>query len=119
MNFKNLKIKNLLLVVGICVAYPAVRAFTLPQGQRLLFFMNAITVIGLILIILGIITMAIQKGDFDITTYIGQRAVDKNIKPFAAYVKDRDEERKGKFNYPLFTAILFLATAAVLALLYR
>ena len=119
MKLKNLKWQNLLLTVAISAAYPAVRAFTLPEGRRLFFFCDAITVIGLILVILGVIYLAIQKGDFDITTYIGKRFIERDrTKPFSEYRKDREEEHAETFNYPLFTAILFLLTAAVIALFF-
>ena len=129
--FKRLKnIRPALLIshIVITLGYPAVRAFNAPRN-RLLVFTDAMTIVALILVILGILYAMVLHGDFDLSSYFLQRGV-RNVsrrifakrgaaaepdKSMSEFLNDAKETREESFNYPLFLGILYLLTAAVIA----
>ncbi|MBQ6527736.1 MAG: DUF3899 domain-containing protein [Clostridia bacterium] len=82
--------------------------------------MDALTIMGLVFLILGVIFSLMRHGDFDIAEYVTRRTVQKgDIKPYAAFKEDKQEKRKDSFNYPFFTGIvLLLAAGAMAAFIY-
>ena len=113
--FKNIKLKILLTHLIITLAYPAAKAFR-AEGNRLLFFTDALTIVGALLIIIGIFYSFALHGDFDRVTYVFHRGFSKNIvKPYEEVQKELKANREDSFNYPLFTGLLFLAVAGVLS----
>ena len=128
--FKKLKkIRPLPLIAHLIVtlAYPAVRAFTAPEN-RLLGFANALTIIGLILVVVGVIYSMNLHGDFDITRYYLQRGMRSTFRFYtpkreelldskegpAEFLNDLKEKRANAFNYPLFLGILYVLASVVL-----
>ena len=114
MNFRNFKLSGFLPNFIIAMAYPAVRALS-SEASRLLHLVNAMTVIGLVMIILGVLYNLVLKGDFDITRFIADRAMKHTQKGYKAYKEDREDEREGSFNYPLFVGIILIAASIVLS----
>ena len=114
MNLKNLKIKNLITNLLIALAYPILKFAT--SKNRLLAFSDACFIIGLFLIIVGILTWLLLKGDFDITTYIADRVFKKEERDFNTFMKDQKEKRKDSFNYPFFCGIIMLILSFITAL---
>jgi len=113
--FKNIKIKVLIPHLIITLAYPAVRAAK-AEGNGLLLFTNALTIIGLILIVLGIFYSFILHGDLDRARYTLSRGLSNGIvKPYDVYKSDVEKDREDAFNYPLWLGILYLIVSAVLA----
>lgn len=104
MNFKNLKIKNLIGNLLIVLVYPILKGIV---TKKMIMFCDSCTIISLALFIVGIINSLVLHGDFDIMGYIARKK-DPNRKGFDAYIKDQNSKRKDSFNYPLFEAIILL-----------
>ena len=122
---KNIKPKPLIAHLIVTLAYPAVKAFT-AADRKLLTFTNAVTIVGLILLVVGVIYSMNLHGDFDISRYYLQRGLrsfrfyaprqketlDTNQNP-AEFLNDLKEKRADAFNYPLFLGILYVIVSVV------
>lgn len=102
MNFRNLKIKNLIGNLLIVLAYPILKGVI---TKKMIMFCDSCTIIGLALLLVGAVNILVLHGDFDIIGYIARRN-DPNRKNYDAYSKDQHEKRKDSFNYPLLEAII-------------
>ncbi len=114
MNFKNLKIKTLLTNLLICLAYPLVKAYV--STDKLLIFSDTCVIIGFLCLLFGAINSLILRGDYDITSYIMQRTINKSNQNFDNYKKDKEEKRKDSFNYPLLCGIILIIISYLSAL---
>ena len=128
--FKRLKnIRPALLIshIVITLSYPAVRAFNAPRN-RLLVFTDAMTIVALILVILGILYAMVLHGDFDISSYYLQHgarsaryaftrrgAEEQEKKSIDEFILEAREKRENSFNYPLFLGIVYLIASLVIA----
>lgn len=109
-----LKIWGKYLIVAMI--YPVIAFLT--SDNSLLKLIDAMTITGLILLIIGVVFSLRHHGDFDIMEYVTQRAFHRgDIKPFRAFLSDKKEERKDSYNYPSLTGCLLLIVSALLALL--
>ena len=115
MKFKNLKIKNLIIDVIICLLYPTIK---LIKTKSILIFSDSLTIIGLVLVIVGVVNSFFLHGDLDITGFIASRAFNKDAKDFQAYMDDQEDKRKGSFNYPLLCSIIILIIAYISGLFF-
>jgi len=113
--FQGFKISHFIPNLIISTAFPVVFTIGSAVNERLLNFINALTIVGLVLIIFGVVYHLYRKGDFDITQYILNRSMNKNAKPYDAYMEDKEEKRKETFNYPLLIGILFLIVSIIVA----
>ncbi len=125
--FKNIRPAILISHLVITLGYPAAKAFT-AQGDRLMAFADAMTIVALVLLIGGIVYSMALHGDFDISGYYikyggrslsrrfsSRRAPDeKPQKDIAEYLSEVREKRADSFNYPLLLGILYLLAAAVI-----
>lgn len=119
MNPKNIRPVKLLITFLIAMIWPAV-CWLRAEDRKLLAVTDAMTVVGLILILTGILYIAVRHGDFDVTEYNLMRYRARKqpvIKSFEAFKADREAEREGSFNYPLLMGILMLIISFVIALL--
>ena len=117
MKMHNLSQKILQFVpyLATSLLYPLYAYFS--SGRSLLKLMDAMTITGLVFIVLGIIYSMVRRGDFDITEYMARRSVRKgNVKPFQAFKEDKKEERKDSLNYPFWTGLALLAVSALLTI---
>ena len=113
--FKNIKASALIGHLVVTLAYPVVR-FARAEGNRLLMFTNALTIIGLILIVMGIFYSFVLHGDLDHVRYTFTRGLSRGIvKDYDAYEQDVKKDREDAFNYPLWLGILYVIVSAVLA----
>ena len=113
--FKNIRLRPLLIHIMITLAYPALKAW-ISEYNRLQIFSDAMTIIALLLLILGIFYALFLHGDFDITQFVMKRGTHKGVmESFATYLEDRAQKREEAFNYPLFLGIIYLLAAAVIA----
>lgn len=113
MRNRSVKFRQLAVWLTTALLYPLF-AF-LSSGRSLLKLMDAMTVTGLVLIVIGIVFSMIRRGDFDITEYMARRSVRKgDVKPFRAFKDDKKEERKDSLNYPFWTGLLLLLISALL-----
>ena len=116
--FKNIKIKTLLIHLIITLAYPAARALTAAQN-KLGLFTDALTIIGGLLIVIGIFYNFYLHGDFDRTAYVITRCASGTVqKPYAEYQKDKNKDREESFNYPLYLGILYILVSAAISYIW-
>ncbi len=117
MHFRSFKLRQFAIYAGAALLYP-VYAY-LSSENKMLKFIDALTVTGLVFVILGVVYSMIRRGDFDIAEYVTKRSLNKgDVKPFKAFKEDKKEERKDSMNYPFFTGLLLLLAAAVLAVFF-
>ncbi len=114
MKFKNIKIKNLLLSLFITAAYPFVKSY-ISEYNKLLIFIDTLTIVSFIMIIIGVVYSLYLKGDFDITSYILNRSATKSTKSLSAFMSDSKVKREDSFNYPLFVGLFYLTVSVVIA----
>ena len=124
---KNIRPGPLITHLIVTLAYPAVRAFTAPE-DRLLRFANAVTIVGLILLVVGVVYSMNLHGDFDISRYYIQRGMRSTFRFYtpkrgemldskegpAEFLNDLKEKRANAFNYPLFLGIIYVLVSVVL-----
>lgn len=113
MNFKNIKLKYLLLNLFILLFYPCVKAYA---TKSLLVLSDTCTIMGLVAIIFGVINSLFLHGDFDITGFVAHRRFAQDKQDFDVYMKNQEEKRRGSFNYPLLCAFLLLLIAYLISL---
>ncbi len=117
MRFGNFRFRTFIQYFIPALIYP-VWAYV-SSGGKLIRLMDAMTVTGLVFLILGVVFSMVRLGDFDIVGYVARRTVQKgDVKPFRAYLEDKREERKRGMNYPLLTGAVLLAASALLSLVY-
>ena len=113
MRNRRVKIQRLAATLITAMLYP-VYAYV-SSGKSLLKLIDAMTITGLVFIVIGIVYSMVRRGDFDITEYMARRSVRKgNVKPFEAFKEDKKEERKDSLNYPFWTGLLLLAVSGLL-----
>ncbi len=119
MHINSFRFKKLLPYLITALLYPAF-AFVSSgssSGKSLLKLIDALTITGLVFLILGVINSLVRHGDFDIAEYVMRRSLQKgDIKPYEAFRDDKKEKRKDSMNYPFFTALCLLAAAAILTI---
>ena len=117
MHFRSFKFRSFGIYAAAALIYPAYAY--LSSGHMMVKLIDALTVTGLVFLILGVVYSMIRHGDFDIAEYVSRRSLHKgDIKPFKAFKEDKKEERKDSMNYPFFTSLLLLLAAAVLTVFY-
>lgn len=102
----------------ITLGYPAAKAYV-TGFNRLQVFTDAMTIIGMVLLIGGVVYSLVLHGDYDISGFILRRgikrsSVDEEL-DYAKYKEEQRAKREEAFNYPLFLGILYLAASAVIA----
>ena len=116
--FRNFKIKPLLIHLIITIAYPAARALT-AENNRLTRFSDALTIIGGLLILVGLFYSFYLHGDFDRTAYVFTRGVSSKVqKPFDAYIEDKNKDREDAFNYPLCLGIVYTLVSLLISYIW-
>ncbi len=116
---KRIKLRPLLTHMIITLAYPAVKAYV-SDGRRLLIFTDAMTIIAMVLLIVGVLYSTVLHGDFDISGFVFKRGLRqfRNQEPpqsFETYMAEKKEKREEAFNYPLFLGVVYLAVSAIIA----
>lgn len=118
MNFKNLNFSRLLVCLFIGMAYP-ILSYVSSDGDKLLRLINGMTICSLVLLVFGAFNILVLHGDMDITSFVAARFLSKGkSKGWDAYKKDREDDRKQRFNYPLFTGLLMLGASILLTVIY-
>ena len=114
MKFANFNIRYFITNLIVVMLYPIYRYVS--NNNSLLAFSDACFIIGLFLLIVGIVLVLYNHGDFDITGFIASRAFAKNKEDFDSYIANQKEKRKDSFNYPLLCGIILIIISAVTAL---
>ena len=120
---KNIKLRTLLIHLIVTLAYPAAKGIRAPlNGLQL--FTDAMTIIAIVLILIGLLYSFYLHGDFDVASYAVRRGMKRGQRggteqeaqeSFQQYVDKMNEEREEAFNYPLFLGLVYLAVSAVIA----
>ena len=117
MRFRPFKLKALLPYLSAALIYPVIALIT--SDQKLLKFIDALTITGFVFLILGIIGNLTRHGDFDIMEFIARRSLKAgDKKTFAAFKDDKEQKRKDSANYPFLTGIILIAVSALLAVIF-
>ena len=115
LKLKNIRLRPLLAHLIVTLLYPVFRAI-IAEDHKLLLFTDAITIIGLVMIAGGVFYALFLHGDFDISSYLMKRGMQKEPKEtFRTYLMNVYEKREGAFNYPLFLGVLYLLAAVILS----
>ena len=112
--FKNIKLRVVIRHLVITLAYPAIRAFS-AESNRLMLFCDALTIVGLVLVILGIFYSLALHGDFDRTKFVFLRGLNRTSSPYEKYSKDSEQKREDSFNYPLFLGLFYVLGSVIIA----
>jgi hypothetical protein len=111
---KSFQVRPFLTCLCAALVYPLIVLIT--SEKKLLKFIDALTITGLILLILGVVYSLIRHGDFDIMEYVSKRSFRKSeMKSYEAFKSDKNEERKNSLNYPFLVSILLLLLAGILS----
>ena len=115
MHLHSFHFRHFLYYLFPALIYPVYAWITSDQNLKLLKFIDALTVMGLVFLIIGIIWSLIRHGDFDIAEYVARRSLRKgDIKPFEAFKEDKTENRKDRFNYPFCVCVMLFLAAGIL-----
>lgn len=110
MKFNKSIAKRFVILMFICLLYPYFK-----QRQTLSFiaFIDALTIEGLILLIIGILSKALRSDTFGASVYIIQKKFKKYNKDFDTYLNESN--RKIGFNYSLYLGIYCLVLSFILS----
>lgn len=113
--FANFKLKHFIANLAICVIYPIIKAFT--SDNKLLVLSDTLFIMSLVFIVAGVVTSFILHGDFDITSFIAKRSFKHDSDfTFEKYKKEKQDERKGSFNYPLLVGIIVFIISYIISI---
>ena len=117
-NLRNIQVTSFIKYMGTALIYPVYVWIT--SDEKLLKFIDAMTIVGLVFLVFGVVLSMVNHGDFDIMEYVTRRSASsmkhETIKPFQAFKEDKNEKRKDSVNYPFLTGILMLLIAGLLVL---
>lgn len=113
MHFRSFRFRQFLYYLLPALIYPVYVWIT--SENKLLKFIDALTIMGFVFLIIGVIYSLVRHGDFDITEYVAKRSLRKgDIKPYDAFKEDKKESRKDRFNYPFCVCLLLFLAAGLL-----
>ena len=113
MHFRSFRFRQFLYYLLPALIYPVYVWIT--SENKLLKFIDALTIMGFVFLIIGVIYSLVRHGDFDITEYVAKRSLRKgDIKPYDAFKEDKKESRKDRLNYPFCVCLLLFLAAGLL-----
>ena len=110
MRFKNLKLSGIIVVSMFMITYPLLKAFT-SEGDKVMIFLDALTITSVIMIGVGVLYNSYLKGDFDTTGFLVARNLGKKNIDYNTYISNKRTEKEDSFNYPLFLGIAYFLIA--------
>ncbi|MCR5566290.1 MAG: DUF3899 domain-containing protein [Clostridiales bacterium] len=115
MHFRSFRLRQFLYYLFPALIYPVFAWVSAEEKLKLLKFIDALTIMGLVFLIIGVLFSLIRHGDFDIMEYVAKRSLRKgDVKPFKAFKEDKKENRKDGFNYPFCVCVLLFLAAGIL-----
>ena len=115
---KGFRFYHFLRYLGTALIYPVFAWIT--SEAKLLRFMDAMTIVGMVFLLFGAVLFLSRHGDFDIMEYVSRRGLDtvrrRRTANFADFKKDKEEKRKDSCNYPFLTGLVLLAASALLSI---
>ena len=113
--FKNIKLNVLAIHLIVTLGYPVVKAIT-TEGNKLTIFTDALTIVALIIIVLGIFYSFVIHGDFDKVRFVFLRGLVRGERtPYNQYDTETEKKREDAFNYPLFLGIFYFIVCAIIS----
>lgn len=107
-------IKSLSIGLMIVLLYPLTKAYT--SVNHIGAFSDSCLIIGLIMSLIGVFNSLRLHGDYDITTFITRWTVFKNKElTFDEYVNEKNKNREGIINYPLYIGIILIIFSIIAA----
>ena len=112
--FKNIKLWVIVAHLIVTLAYPAIKA-SISEYNRLMIFNDALTIVGLILIVIGLFYSFALHGDFDRVKYVFLRGMNRESSRYENYNRNSEQKREDSFNYPLFLGIIYVVVSIIVA----
>lgn len=94
----------------VCLLYPYIKQ---RQETSFIAFVDALTIEGFVLLVMGLVTRLIRSGAFSSISYVAQRSFFKYSKDYDTYVKDLKDNRG--FNYSLYLGIYCIVLSLILS----
>ncbi len=112
--FKNIKLSALIPHLIVTLTYPSIKAMA-ASGDKLLVFLDTLTILSLFYLIFGVLYHLNLKGDFDRVQYTFHRARGRTLNTFDVFRDNKRAERETAFNYPLWLGLFYIAACRILA----
>lgn len=94
----------------ICLLYPY---FKQKQTTSFISFLDALTIEGLVLLVMGLVKKLIDSGAFSSISYIAQKSFFKYNKDYDIYKKDLKDNMG--FNYALYLGLYCILLSLILS----
>ena len=92
MHLRSFRFRSFLFHLLPALIYPVYAWISAEEKLKLLKFIDSLTIMGLIFLIIGVLVSLLRHGDFDIMEYVAKRSLHKgDIKPFKAFKEDKKE----------------------------
>lgn len=102
---------RLFILILITLLYPLYKYFS---TNNYVAFVDALTIEGFILVIIGLVKSLFKSGAFSSTSYIILKTFFKYQKPYEVYLEDTVSYKP--FNYPLYLGLIDIALSFILSL---
>jgi hypothetical protein len=112
--FKNIKLSALIPHMLVTLIYPVIKTVT-ASGDKLLAFLDTLTVLSLFYLIFGVLYHLNLKGDFDRVQYTFHRSFNRTLNTFDVFRENKCAERETAFNYPLWLGLFYIAVCRIIA----
>lgn len=114
--FKNFKLGDFIAHFSLIISYPLIKTI-ITKDNKLLTLSDTLLIMAFVFIIAGVINSFVLHGDLDITSFVAKRISSKNANlSYDKFKKDKENERKGSFNYPLFVGIISIFISYIIAI---
>ena len=117
MRFKNIKLSGIVIVTMFAISYPLLKALT-SEGNKLLIFLDALTITSLFLIAFGFLYFLYTSNDFLATRYVFARKVARKEIDFETFAANKAKEKEESFNYPLFLGIFYFIVTYIASYIF-
>ena len=111
MHFRDFRFRQFLPYLAVALLYPAYAFFA--SENKLLRFVDALTITGVVFIILGAVRIFSRRGDPERLRFLRNRHT-----PEKSFLPDEEQQPQNGMNYPLLTGLALLLTAILLTLIF-
>ena len=99
-----------MVLMFVCLLYPY---FKQKQNHSFIVFIDSLTIEGMVLVVMGLVTRLLNSGAFSALSYAASRKFLKYEKSYEIYKTER-YENKG-FNYCLYLGIYCILLSLILS----
>lgn len=103
-------IKRMIILMFICLLYPY---YKFVKNNSFIPFLDTLTIEGLVLLVMGLVTKLINSGAFSSISYVTQKSFFKYNKDYNTFVNESKENRK--FNYSIYLGIYCIVLSLLLS----